>query len=307
MPGRLILRVPPPVFFIAGLTGVVLVVLLVPHLQLKVHARPLPAQVRQESATELTAGQVAANPELVHKRLRSKNPEYKNQGRFALDSVIGLVGDLSASGVHDLSPLEGIPFRALDLKGTRVSDLAPLKGMPLILLGLENTDVTDLSPLVGMKIRKLYLSNTPVSDLRALSAMPLEELMLVETGVKDLRPLRRTPIQTLWLNGAPVSDISPLAHSPLISLTLEGTGVSDLRPLAKIPSLQRLHVGRTDVRDLTPLRGLKLNRLIFSPAKIASGLELVREMKTLTEIGTTLENRMPPKQFWQLYDQGRIR
>jgi internalin A len=273
----------------------------------KVHAHRSLTQVRPETATELTAGQVVASPELVHTRLRSKNPEYQNQARFALDPSLGLVGDVSAGGVHDLSPLQGIPFRALNLKGARVSDLTPLKGMPLVLLGLEDTDVADLGPLAGMKLEKLYLSNTAVADLRPLSGMPLKELMLVETGVKDLRPLRGAPIQLLWLNEAPVSDVSPLSQCPLISITLEGTGVSDLRPLAGMAGLQRLHIGRTGVRDLSPLRGLKLSRLIFSPAKIESGLDVVRGMKTLTELGTMLENRMPPQQFWQLYDQGGMR
>lgn len=307
MPERLIYHVPPPIFSLTWLSGFLLVVPLTLHVQPEVHAHRLLTQVRQQTATELTVGQVVASPELVHTRLRSKNPEYQNQAQFAVDPSLGLVGDLSAGGVHDLSPLQGIPFRALDLKGARVSDLTPLKGMPLVLLGLEDTDVADLSPLATMKLEKLYLSNTAVSDLRPLSGMPLKELMLVETGVKDLRPLRRAPIQMLWLNGTPVSDISPLSQCPLISLTLEGTNVTDLRPLAKMQTLQRLHLGQTGVSDLTPLRDLRLSRLIFSPANIKSGLEGVREMKTLTELGTTLDNRMPPQQFWQLHDQGRIR
>lgn len=297
----------PSTFLATCLSAYLLIFSLTLHLPSTAHAHRLLTQVRQETATELTAGQVVASPELVHTRLRSKNPEYQNQAQFAVDPSLGLVGDLSAGGVHDLSPLQGIPFRALDLKGARVSDLTPLKGMPLTVLGLEDTDVADLGPLAGMKLEKLYLSGTAVSNLRPLSGMPLKELMLVETGVKDLRPLRGAPIQMLWLNGAPVSDISPLADSPLISLTLEGTNVSDLRPLAKIPTLQRLHIGRTRVRDISPLRGLKLTRLIFSPAMIEAGLEGIRKMKTLTELGTTLENRMPPEQFWQLYDQSRMR
>lgn len=255
----------------------------------------------------LTPAQVVNAPELVHARLRARNPEYRDEAKFAIDPVLGLVGDLSGGGVVDLASLQGIPFGALDLKGLQLSDLAPLAGMPLVVLGLEDTRVTDLKPLAGMKLKKLYLSNTAITDLKSLTGMPLEELMLVGTRVKDLRPLRGSPIQMLWLNNTPVTDLSPLAQCPMVSLTLEGTGVSDLRPLSGMSSLKRLHIGGTRVRDLTPLKGLRLTRLIFSPKAINAGLEAIRHMNTLTELGTTLETRMNPKQFWELYDQGGLR
>jgi internalin A len=268
--------------------------------------RPAEAQALLSPSPGLTAAQVVANPELVHERLRSKNPDYRNQGELALDSALGLVGDFGKGGVQDLSPLQGIPFGALDLKGLRISNITVLKGMPLVFLGLEETQVADLKPLTGMKLRSLFLSNTAVVDLKPLAGQPLSDLMLVGTGVKDLRPLAKSPIKMLWLNGTPVEDISSLDKCPLVSLTLEGTPVSDLRPLAKMSSLKRLHIGGTKVKDLSPLKGLPLTRLIFSPKNITVGLETIRKMKTLTEIGTTLETRMPPKQFWQLYDQQRL-
>lgn len=264
-------------------------------------------QFRSTQTPVLTPAQVISTPELVHARLRARNPEYRDEAKFAIDPVLGLVGDLSGGGVVDLGSLQGIPFGALDLKGLEVSDLAPLEGMPLVVLGLEDTRATDLSSLAGMKLKRLYLSNTSISDLKSLAGMPLEELMLVGTRVKDLRPLRGSPIQMLWLNNTPVTDISPLAKCPIVSLTLEGTGVSDLRPLSKMSSLKRLHIGGTRVRDLTPLKDLRLTRLIFSPKAINAGLEAIRHMNTLTELGTTLETRMPPKQFWELYDQGGLR
>jgi len=268
---------------------------------------PPDEQVQAERSRSLTPAQVVGNPDLVHDRLREKNPDYRNQAQFAMDPALGLVGDLSGGGVTDLSPLQGLPFGALDLKGLEVSDLAPLKGMPLILLGLEDTRVADLKPLAGLKLEKLYLNNTDVADLKPLKGMPLSELMLVGTRVKDLRPLRGVPVQMLWLNNTPVTDISPIATCPLVSLTLEGTGVSDLRPLSKMSGLRRLHIGRTKVTDLTPLKGLGLTRLIFTPDNIRAGLDVVRNMGTLTELGTTLDTRMPPDQFWGQFDRGTMR
>lgn len=251
--------------------------------------------------------QVLANPEILHQKLKAKNPGYNGQAQFVNDPAVGLIGDFNGTVVTDLSPLKGIPFGALDLKGQPVSNLEPLRGMPLKLLGLEETKVVDLKPLTGMKIEKLYLSNTAVSNLKPLAGMPLQELQLVGTKVKDLGPLRGAPLQALWLNGTPVADISSLAGCPLITLTLQGTKVSDLGPLSKMLTLQRLHIGETPVSDLAPLRELRLTRLIFTPSKITQGLDVARNMKSLTELGTTLETKMAPAQFWTLYDQGKLK
>ncbi|HXK48501.1 MAG TPA: hypothetical protein PLT09_13715 [Deltaproteobacteria bacterium] len=250
----------------------------------------------------MNAAQVLAHPEMLHKRIKAGNPEYNDQAQFAQVKNLGLVGDFTGSRISDLSPLAGIPFNALDLRGQPISDLRPLKIMPLTFLGIEDTKVADVSPLTGMRLSKLYLSNTPVSDLRPLASMPLNELMLVGTRVHDLEPLRGSPVGTLWLNNTPVSDIAPLSGCRLVSLTLEGTNVADLTPLAKMTSLKRLNIGRTPVTDLTPLKGLKLERLVFTPGSIRKGLDAARNMKTLTEVGTTLDALMPPQEFWKRYD-----
>jgi Leucine-rich repeat (LRR) protein len=67
-----------------------------------------------------------------------------------------------------------------------------------------------------------------------------------------------------------------------------------------------LDIGETPVTDLTPLKNLSLTRLIFSPKNITTGLEPIRRMKSLTEVGVTLQTRMAPQKFWQLYDQGKL-
>jgi hypothetical protein len=89
----------------------------------------------------------------------------------------------------------------------------------------------------------------------------------------------------------------------LISLTLEGTRVADLSTLAGHKTLQRLHIAGTPIADLTPIREMQLVRLIFTPGSVTSGIEIVRGMISLQEIGTTLDGCMSPAQFWELYDQ----
>lgn len=259
------------------------------------------AAPRSATGSALSAEQVLADPGLLHQRLKAKNPDYDGKAQFAKDQAVGLVGDFTGSRISDLSPLTGISFNALDLRGQPISDLKPLKGMPLTLLGIEETKVADLSPLKGMHLTKLYLSNTPVSDLKTLAGMPLTELMLVGTRVRELSPLKGSPLKTLWLNNTQVSNIAPLAGCRLVSLTLEGTRVADLKPLAKMTSLERLHIGGTPVTDLTPLKGLKLKRLVFTPGTITRGLDVARNMQSLAEVGTTLEVLMPAVEFWSRY------
>lgn len=58
--------------------------------------------------------------------------------------------------VSDLSALAGLPIRHLDLNGTGVHDISPLKGMPLEGLVLSKCrGVTSVKPLEGLKLRSL--------------------------------------------------------------------------------------------------------------------------------------------------------
>ncbi len=243
----------------------------------------------------------------IQTELRAANPGYDGKGQFGEDGGRIVAGQFDGTGIEDLTPLSGLPINRLSVASTLVRDLSPLAGLPLEVLWIEETRITDLSPLRGMKLTELRANKAPVANLHPLFGMPLSMLYLVDTRVGDLKPLAGMPLNSLWLNRAPVKDIRPLAGSPLVSLTLEGTRVDDLSPLADIRSLQRLHIGDTPVTDLRPLKNLTLTRLIFTPRRIAKGLKIVREMQSLRELGATLEQKMPPAQFWSLWDAGKIK
>jgi hypothetical protein len=115
------------------------------------------------------------------------------------------------------------------------------------------------------------------------------------------------PLQMLWLSHTQVSDLSPLAGSPIVSITLEGTPVKDVAWASTMPSLQRLHIAQTAVTDLSPLKDLPLTRLIFTPARIRTGIMEARRLGAMREIGPTLEAKMDPVGFWQAYDQGAFK
>ena len=52
----------------------------------------------------------------------------------------------------------------------------------------------------------------------------------------------------------------------------------------------------------------QLTRLLFTPAKIAKGLDVVRAMNSLTELDVTFRDpqRLAPAEFWQRYEAGEF-
>lgn len=220
------------------------------------------------------------------------------------------IARIPGTNVMDLSPLSGLPLQELDIRNTRVSDLTPLQGMPLVRFYAEGTPITDLTPLRGAPLEELYLTDTPVADLTPLAGMPFQQLNLVGTQVADLEPISTMPsIGILWLRDTPVSDLSPLKDVPITSLDIQETSVSDLSPLSGKLELRRLNIADTEVTDLWPLTNLQLSRLIFTPANIDTGIEAVRNMSSLSQLGTQFEvqtDALPAAEFWQRYDAGEF-
>ena len=239
----------------------------------------------------------------LHEAVRTANPGYTGNGQFQIDPN-GQVQAIALDncGVTDLSPLSGMRLQAVYLLGCAVPDINVLSGMPLVELYVEQTGVTDLSPLKGTTtLRKLYLSDTDVSDLSPLEGLSIFEMNLVRTQVKNLDPLKGMPLQMIWLTGSPIEDVSGLSESPLVSVTLHQTKVTDLSPFSNT-ALQRLHIGETPVRDLSPLAGMRLTRLVFDPEKIEKGMDAVKAIRTMQQIGRKFEDGnndlAPPAVFW---------
>lgn len=253
------------------------------------------------------------NELLLHKAIREGNIGYSGNGVFQIneqtrqpEAVV-----LSNCGVTNIEPLRGMPLKMLDLQGCPISNIAAVEGMPLMEFFLDGTNVEDLSPLEGnTTLQKLYVDRTNVKDLEPLRKLPLQELNLSKSRVDDIAALEAMPLRMLWLTGLPVTNIMPLRNCPLESLTLHQTRVEDLRPLANHRYLMRLHIGETPVRDLTPIAGLRLTRLVFTPAGIEKGIDEIRQMP-MREIGTHFDDEMktlvPSPAFWQQYDQGAFK
>ena len=239
----------------------------------------------------------------LHEAIRAQNEGYTGNGQFNIDPQGNVVAiALDNCNVSDISPFKGMDLKALYLQSCPVEDISVIRGMGLMELYVEKTPLKEISALSGNRtLQKLYLSNTGITDLNPIKGIPITELNLAETFIEDLTPLTGMPIQMLWLTGAPVEDISPLRTCPLVSLTLHRTKVRDLSPLAGT-RLQRLHIGETPITDLSPLAGMNLTRLVFDKEKIEKGIEAVKSMRSLREIGSKFadgENNLThPAVFW---------
>lgn len=216
----------------------------------------------------------------------------------------------------DLSPLRGLELTSLELERTPVSDLSPLRDMTSLReLTLNGTKVTDLSPLAGLKLTVLNLVNyTPVSDLSPLKAMTTLSTLSVEmTDVSDLSPLKDLTLTSLECGRTRVTDLSPLSDMPLAFLNCGETPVSDLSPIRGMP-LKRLTIFDTGVTDLEPLRGMPLEEVLLTPQRIVRGLDVLRDMRTLRDIGVDWNpqpsgqpSHWPAAEFWDRYDRGEFK
>ena len=262
---------------------------------------PVPTAAAQTEHPRITS-------EEVHRRLKKKNPEYASNAQIGIDDQGEIYGvSLRDTNVTDLTSLEGLRLKMLDLYGLSISDLHPLEQLPLHTLMLENSQVSDLSPLRGMPLRELWLNHNPVSDLSPLRGMKIEKLNLFGTNVTDISVVQSLPLNTLWLRDTGVEDFSPLRGTWLESLDVENTKFRDLKILKGMP-LQRLNIAGTDVTDLTPLAEFSLTRLIFTPRRIEKGIDVLRNMSTIRELDVTFREptRLTPAEFWKKFDAGEI-
>ncbi len=258
--------------------------------------------------------------EAVSKKLMELNPgfdgkitnNYLNNGAPKIENGVVTKVGIVTDNVTDISPLRALAgLRSLNCSGSsqgkgRLSDLSPLKGMSLTSLVCGASPISDLSPLAGMRLTYLICGVSRVSDLSPLKGMPLAHLNCSSSPVSDLSPLQGMPLTQLDCYGTKVFDLSPLQGAPLTILSCGATKVADLSPLAGMP-LKSLYCYYTPVSDLSPLAGMNLTDFQFSPKRIAKGLEVVRQMKSLKTIGVgTGQPALPAAEFWKKYDVGEF-
>ncbi|TWT52038.1 Internalin-A precursor [Thalassoglobus neptunius] len=288
------------------------------------------------SADELRT-QLGAN-ENAHFEKTGRNftvADLGNSGVTTLEPLRGLplkVLNLSQTRVTDLSPLEGMKIERMGISETDISDMSPLTGAPLEHLDatrseledlsflegntklthlyLEGAKVGDISPLKSCPLKVLWLNGCPVEDLSILTGKQLDELNLCDTPIEDLKTVQSMRLGTLWMRNTNVKDLTGISDHGLVSLDVEGSSVNNLNALSGMNTLKRLNISRTQVTDLSPLADLQLERLIFTPNLIKTGIEAIRNMRSLQQIDTSFDGvaqPMTPSEFWERYDAGEFK
>ena len=190
------------------------------------------------------------------------------------------------SPARALAGLKFLASHGSDLGKGKLANLSPLVGLKLTKLDFGGTQVSDLSPLKNMKLATLYCDLTQVSDLSPLQGLPLTSLHCGGTSIANLAPLQGMPLTELWCGGTLVADLSPLEGMPLAALACDHTPIS----------------------DLSKLQGLNLTYLVLTPASITTGMEIVRQIKSLKTISIDgkKETEWPAAEFWAKYDSGEF-
>ncbi len=221
--------------------------------------------------------------------------------------VLNLSG---SNALQDISPLEGMKLVTLELGGTQVEDLSPLRGMPLESLHMYGAPrIQDLSPLRGMPLKSLHMYGAPrIQDLSPLRGMKLTSLTLRLCGrVSDLEPLRGMPLTAVAVSGPQILDFSPLDGMKLSRLEVAGcTNFRNLE-LVRGMKLTALAIDGAGVTDLSPLRGMPLESICLTPKLIVTGMDLLRNMKSIRTITVGGIRGGPAAEFWTRYDQGEFR
>ena len=259
----------------------------------------LSAAERARRAAENSTTTLRVDPKMLRRQLGAHDT-----AKFLVEGNDIVEANLLRSGLRSVEPLKGLPLRGLDLGFTYVTDLAAIQGMPLEKLILEDTPVTDLAPLKGMPLKVLKIQNTKVTNFDFLEGMHLTHFNVLNLPFSDVSMLRDMPLNTLWLTGSKVKDLSPLSGSRLVSLDVAKTEVSDLSPLATLSTLKRLNIAQTPVSDLSPIANLSLERIVLSPERIRTGIDVIRNMKSLVYIQTEIEQNLEAADFWKRYDLG---
>ena len=106
---------------------------------------------------------------------------------------------LAETSLKDISALEGMPLKSIDLGTTTVSDISVLKGMPLEVVWLYRTNVSNITVLEGMSLKQLSVAYTQVEDISVLKGMHLNSLHIQNTKLSDISALKGMTLYELYL------------------------------------------------------------------------------------------------------------
>ncbi len=249
--------------------------------------------------------------EVLKKLSEANGKPIKAREHEVRDGKLVMISFWENKDLANIGPLYGLRLTGLHIGATKVTCIEPLRGMPLEELGLSELPITNLHGLEGMPLRQLRLDWGKVRSLEALRGAPLEELYMdglrelsslvgLEGAplrklnaydaykIRTLDPLRRAKLTSVHLRFAfALEDISALRGQPLGYLNIRGSKVRDLSPLRGAP-IKKLVLGQCKkLASLEPILGLPLETLEIDSTKFANertATDLKRRIPTLKEV-----------------------
>ncbi len=235
---------------------------------------------------------------------KGSDPPFVQEGKvYEMLVYIDDMGDLSP--LRAFSEIQYLRCNHKRKTGRRI-DLSSLSGMKIFSLACHVENL-DLSSVRGIVLTELSCFGGGATDMTVISGMPLSALVVSGNwDLTQLGPLKGMPLTVFCCDNTQVADLSPLSGMSLKQLTCHVSQVADLSPLKGMP-LEHLNCDQTLVTDLSPLAGMKLKKLSFTPSPALKGVEAIRQMDSLVEIGLSYDKLMPAKEFWKKYDAGAFR
>jgi eukaryotic-like serine/threonine-protein kinase len=191
---------------------------------------------------------------------------------------------------HNLRPLQNLPLEHLNIDSLKIKDLSPLRDMPLRKLFIKGVPANDLAVLKQLPIKEIVCDFSPERDtillkslwqLDKINEQPTSEfwvkydpkyaaLLQWIDSTRFLPAEKQIDAVTVKLqecNPGFDGQIKPTIKDGVVAeLVINTDQIVDLSPVRGFPWLKVLHCNgsyawKGKLADLSPLRGLRLDRL----------------------------------------------
>lgn len=163
------------------------------------------------------------------------------------------IRDLESPVLQELSFLQGIEsLQKLDVSANRsLEDLSGLQGLKLRELNIDGSAVSSFAGLGDMPIQRISAQGSKVVDLRGVDRLSkLESLDLDKTSVQDVAPLAGLSLQNLSLSGCNrVSSVTPIASIKSLREVLLPVHAPGIDALKGMPNLKFINYGSGEPRS----------------------------------------------------------
>jgi hypothetical protein len=151
--------------------------------------------------------------------------------------------------------------------------------------------------VVALRLQTNHVSNIwPIAALKSLRDLDCSgPFQNVDTGIlTDLSPLVGLPLRRLRCDyNSLLEDLSPLAKLPLEHLNVEACKVRDLGPLRGL-KLRGIVLDRNPIDDLSPLKGMPLEEVCLSATLVEELSPVVQgELKFLRAVRSPIKSLEP--------------